>query len=98
MECKHNEQKELLFYNRVEDRLDSKGTRANPKFVYLRCAGNSSQRDGIGRPGKQIVGSATTGEWWSGVWGADERWRGVGGVGEWHSKPDLWRIVGRTAG
>jgi hypothetical protein len=42
MECKHNEQKELLFCNRVEDMLDSKGTRANPKFIYLRYAGNSS--------------------------------------------------------
>ena len=56
MECKHNEQKELLFCNRVEDRLDSKGTRANPKFVYLRCTGNDNRRDGIGRPAKTDSG------------------------------------------
>jgi hypothetical protein len=62
MKCKHNEQKELLFCNRVEDRLDSKGTRANPKFVYLRCAGNGSWRDGIGRPAKWIAGSTAAGE------------------------------------
>jgi hypothetical protein len=62
MECKHNEQKNLLFYNMVEDRLESKGTRANPKFVYLRCAGNGSRRDGVGRPAKWIAGSTTAGE------------------------------------
>ena len=87
MECKHHEQKELLFYNRVKDWLDSKGTRANPKFVYLRCAGNGSRRDGIGRPAKRIVGSTAAGEWWSGVWGAGEWWRGVGesanGAAKW---------------
>ena len=68
----------MLFCNRVEDRLDSKGTRANPKFVYLRCMGNGSRRDGIGRPAKQIVGSTAIDEWWSGVEGANKRWRGVG--------------------
>ena len=63
MECKHNEQKELLFCDRVEDRLDSKGTRANPKFVYLRCVGHGNRRDGIGRPAKQIAVSTAAGEW-----------------------------------
>ena len=67
MECKHNEQKELLFCKRVEDRLDSKGTKANPKFVYLRCAGNGCQRDGIGWTTKWIVGLTAPGERWSGV-------------------------------
>ena len=67
MECKHNEQKELLFCDRVEDRLDSKGTRANPKFVSLRWVGNNSWRDGIGQIAKRIAGSTATGEWWSGA-------------------------------
>ena len=62
MECKHNGQKELLFCNRVKDRLDSKGTRPNPKFVYLRCAGNDSRTDGIGWLAKQIAGSTAAGE------------------------------------
>ena len=61
MEYKHNEKKELLFCNRVEDRLDSKGTRANPKFVYLRCAGNDNWRDRIGWPAKWIAGSTAAG-------------------------------------
>jgi hypothetical protein len=73
MECKHNEQKELLFYNRVEDRFDSKGTRANPKFFYLRCVGNGSRRDGIGWPAKWIAGSTSTGKRWSGV-GRASKW------------------------
>jgi hypothetical protein len=72
MECKHNEQKELLFYKRVEDRLDSKGTRANPKFVYLRCVGNGSRRDGIGWPAKWIASSTSASEWWSSLGGAGE--------------------------
>jgi len=42
MECKHNEQKELLFCKRVEDRLDSKWIKANPMFVYLRYEGNDN--------------------------------------------------------
>jgi hypothetical protein len=45
MECKHNEQKELLFYNRVEDRLDSNGTWANLKFDYLRCAAAAGEME-----------------------------------------------------
>ena len=39
MECKHNEQKELLFYNRVEDRLDSKGTKSLFTLDILTVAG-----------------------------------------------------------
>ena len=86
-----------MFYNRVEDRLDSKGTRANPKFVYLRCAGNSNRRDGIGWPAKRIAGSTAVGEQWSGVGGADKWWRGVGGAGELRCELDLWRREGGKA-
>jgi hypothetical protein len=77
----------LLFCNRVEDMLYSKGTRANSKFVYLRYAGNGSQRDGIGWPTKRIAGSTSV----------SERWSGVGGAGERRCEPDLWaRASGTT--
>jgi len=98
MKYKHNEQKEELFSNRVEDRLDSKGTKANPKFVYLRCVVNNSWRDGIGWPAKRIAGSTPAGERWSRVGGTGEWWREVGGAAEWHCKPYLWRRVGETVG
>jgi len=98
MEWKHNEHKELLFCNRVEDRLDSKGARANPKFVYRRCAGNGSWRDGIGWPAKRIAGSTAADKQWSGVGGADKWWRGVGGASEWHYELDLWRRAGGMVG
>jgi hypothetical protein len=113
MECKHNEKKELLFCNRVEDRLDLKETRANLKFVYLRCVGNDSRRDGIGWPTKWIAGSTAAGErrcepdLWGRASGMAARWREgsnssercseVGGSGEWRSEPDLWRIAGGMA-
>ena len=72
----------------MEDRLDSKGTRANPKFVYLRCAGNGSRRDGIGRPAKWIASLTAISKRWSGVMGADEQGYG----------PNLWRRAGGMVG
>jgi hypothetical protein len=84
MECKHNEEKiqestprlliSLNQHTRIIDGSSFTTTLqvalANPKFIYLRSAGNDSWRGGIRWLGKRIASSTAADERWSG----DSKW------------------------